>query len=222
MLTGTREELMRTLLQHRDRGLTIDELSRELEITRNAVHQHLVGLERDGLVATVEQRSTGGRPSRAYGLTEQGLEVFPRNYALMAQGLLATAADTLGEEAVERLLMEMARRLSDELSPKLDGLEGRERFRAVIVLMNELGYEASELGEERGISAVNCIYHKLARQTRAVCRYDDRLLSLLLGEEVQRTCCMADGDARCEFLVARGAGQSVTGDRDNPARIRQQ
>lgn len=201
-MAGTRQQLMQALLHHKEAGLTIEELSASLGISRNAVQQHLTGLERDGLVGFLTQRNTGGRPSRAYTLSEKGYETFPRNYAMLAQTMLETAHATLGEEAVEKLLMRMADDLAEEMKPRLSRTTAGGRLEAVVEVMNELGYEATALPGGTGISAVNCIYHKLAEHTRAVCRYDVRLLSLMSGEGIDHTSCMADGQTQCVFRFA--------------------
>lgn len=203
-MSDTRKQLMQKLLVHKETGLTVDQLSTGLGITRTGVQQHLLGLERDGYVIQVDKRSTGGRPSRVYGLSVRGYEQFPRNYALLAQGLLATASEMLGEEAVESLLGRMAERIADEALPSLEKRKGAERVSAVVELMNELGYEASPLPDGGGIAASNCVYHKAAEQTRAVCRYDVKLLSLLLDETVRHECCMLDGDGSCAFRLNTG------------------
>ena len=190
---------MQQLLTNKEAGLTIDELSNYLGINRNAVQQHITSLGRGGFVTTVGMNATGGRPSRAYGLTEQGYENFPRNYAMLAQSLLAAATETLGEEAVETLLMKMADDLAQSVHQRLQQGRGIERLKTVVEVMNELGYDASPLPYDEGIAAVNCVYHKLAQQTRAICRYDTKLLSLLLDKEVQHMSCMADGAGQCVF-----------------------
>ena len=46
---GTRQSLMRALL-HNKGGMTVQALAQALDISRNAVRQHLNSLERDGLV----------------------------------------------------------------------------------------------------------------------------------------------------------------------------
>jgi DeoR family suf operon transcriptional repressor len=211
-MADTRRELMRMLLENKETGLTVDELGRRLGITRSGAQQHLVALERDGLVTQVDRRSTGGRPSRAYGLSERGYEQFPRKYALLAEGLLATATETLGEEAVDGLLMKLAERIAGEALPMLRPANGTSRLEAVIELMNEIGYDASPLADGRGISAANCVYHKVAERTRAVCRYDVQLLSLLLGEDVEHDCCMQDGDGHCTFRLGEERASSVGGE----------
>lgn len=197
----TRRTLLRALLNHKAEGLTIDELSTRLNISRNAVQQHVTALERDGLIEIGGTRATGGRPSRTYVLSDAGYESFARGYALLAQQVLETATATLGEEALEGLLTRMAEDLAAKLRPRLQGLEGGERLAAVAELMNELGYEATP--SEKGIGAVNCIYHKLAKRNRAICRYDVKLLSLLLGHALEHTSCMADGANRCVFALER-------------------
>ena len=207
-MADTRRALMQKLLEYKPAGLTIGELSDELGITRTAVQQHIVGLERDGLVAAVESRSTGGRPSRSYGLTDRGYEQFPRSYDLLAQGLLATAAETLGEEEVEQLLSVMAERIAADVGEPRAAAGSRERLDAVVGVMNELGYDATSLTQADGISAANCVYHRVARQTRAVCRFDVKLLSLLLGQPVAHTGCMLDGQSRCTFAVEQEGAKS--------------
>lgn len=195
----TRGALLRELLHHKDEGLTLDELGGCLGITRNAVQQHVTALERDGLVVTVARRSTGGRPSRAYDLTEAGLELFPRRYDLLAHGMLESVRDSLGEAALEELLVRVADKLADERLAELRRLDGPERLEAVVRLMNELGYDARATADGGGIEAVNCIYHNLAARTRAVCRFDERLLSRLTGSEVRLDHCMAEGQGSCVF-----------------------
>lgn len=197
----TRQTLLQTLLHHKEDGLTIDELSARLGISRTAVQQHVSALERDGLLRRLGRRSTGGRPSRAYALSEQGYEAFPRNYDLLAEAMLETASETLGEEAVEVLLSKMADELARTLRPRLQALEPQQRLAAVMQIMNDLGYDASQLEGEEGIAAVNCVYHKLAQRSRAICRYDVRLLSLLLERPIDHTSCMADGDNQCVFRL---------------------
>ena len=197
--SSTRESLMRELLHCKVEGLTLDELGGRLGITRTAVQQHVIALERDGFVTVIGQRSTGGRPSRAYGLTEAGKEAFPRQYDLLALGMLESVRDELGDEAVESLLRRMADAMSTDRLAGLEGLPAEKRVEAVVEIMNQLGYDASMDPDGRGISATNCIYHKLASKTRAVCRFDTRLLSNLLGEGVKLTHCMADGQRTCTF-----------------------
>ncbi len=65
-LFGLRQQQLLTLLLQNKEGLTVEDLSKGLGITDNAVRQHLTALERDGMVAKGETQSTGGRPEHLY------------------------------------------------------------------------------------------------------------------------------------------------------------
>ena len=72
-LGARQQELLKLLLENKA-GLTVEELSQALAISRNAVRQHLAGMERDGLLLQSGTRPTGGRPEQLYLLTDRGRE----------------------------------------------------------------------------------------------------------------------------------------------------
>jgi predicted ArsR family transcriptional regulator len=88
---GVRQKELLKLLRGSRTGMSVDELSKGLEISRNAVRQHLASLEAVGLIAAgVTRPSGGGRPQQLYVLTELGQESFPRQYSWLAQLVLAS------------------------------------------------------------------------------------------------------------------------------------
>ena len=197
-LKGSRLRLLEEVLGHRDVGRTIEELSDALEITRTAVQQHLTALERDGLVIVQGLRSTGGRPSRTYALTDAGLELFPRSYALLAESLLRHGREMFGDEGVNALLDSMASEVAADVEPRLAGKTGPDRRAEVVTILNEFGYGAS-VDEDGAIVAVNCVFRNVARSSRSACRFDLTLLGAMLDGEVTHGACMADGASCCRF-----------------------
>lgn len=197
-LSEARSRLLRELLTARATGRTADELATALAISRNAVQQQLSALEREGLVGVHELRSTGGRPSRAYTLTDHGLELFPRHYARMAESLLRHTQELFGEEGLQRVLVQMAEELSAEVAPRLQGKAGEERLREVVSILDELGYGAY-LDDDGNVHALNCVFHQIARTSDAVCQYDAMVLRNLLGGDFDHLSCMRDGRASCVF-----------------------
>jgi predicted ArsR family transcriptional regulator len=68
-LFGLRQQQLLTLLLQNKEGLTVEDLSKGLGITDNAVRQHLTALQRDGMVARgpsprAAAQSTSGRKAR--------------------------------------------------------------------------------------------------------------------------------------------------------------
>src|SRR5690606_28482984 len=174
-------------------------LASRLGVSRNAVRQHVAALERGRLVSAQGLRKGTRRPSRTYGLTERGEEEFPRRYDLLAVSLLQSLRARLGDEATESVLIGMIDDIASRWLSRLERLDALERRSEVVEIMNLLGYHARLAPEVGGVAAVSCVYHKVARETRVVCRFDEALLSRLLGEEVRLSACMAEGDGSCVF-----------------------
>src|SRR5687767_3343387 len=76
-------------------GMSVEEIADKLGITITAVRQHLVALERDGLVTRNATRASGGRPQHLFVLTERGREGFPRQYSWFSELLLKTMREEL-------------------------------------------------------------------------------------------------------------------------------
>lgn len=205
----TRAGLLAALLENKAAGLTLEELAARLGISRNAVRQHVTALERDGLVRALGMRKGSRRPSRTYGLTERGEEQFPRRYDLLAVSLLQAVRHSLGDDATEAVLMDMVDEIAGRWLPRLEPLGPEQRRAEVVSIMNRLGYHAKAAPEVGGVAAVNCVYHKVAKDTRAVCRFDEALLSRLLGEGVRLSSCMAEGDGSCVFAKLSAAADAV-------------
>lgn len=203
MQLGSRQEQILTLLLNSTAGLSIDEMAAKLEISRNAVKQHLVVLEKQQLVKEAALNNTGGRPARSYALTEQGVNRFPKQYAWFCNLLLNDLAAELSSEALEKMMWNMGVKLADSLAPQFSHKTSDQKLAALIELMQSLGYHA-ELAQGEGqasIQAVNCVYHDLAQQHPELCHFDQALISTLLQQPVEQTACMAKNDCSCRFKL---------------------
>lgn len=203
---SSRQEQILTLLLNAADGLSIDELASRLEISRNAVKQHLAGLENQRLVREAALTSTGGRPARNYALTEQGLNRFPKQYAWFCSLLLEQFLVDMDTAGRERMMWQMGVKLANTLAPQFAGKTSTEKLSTLIELMQNLGYhagmEANDVGAEGlGIKAVNCVYHDLAQQFPEICHFDQALIATLLDRPVEQTACMAKKDCSCCFKL---------------------
>lgn len=198
------QQLLQVLLENKS-GLTVDELSKSLGITRTAVNQHLLVLESSGYVAKGKLTKTGGRPGHTYVLTQQGYELFPKQYAWFSQLLLDFLQKQLGDDAVEKYMSRLGVELARTVKERVKGATPEERIVEVAAIMQELGYdayaEAAGGNQLPGIKAHNCVYHHLAQTHREVCQLDLSLLSSLLNAEIDHSSCMAKGDDCCQFHV---------------------
>lgn len=201
-LGGRQQDLLRLLLENKA-GLTVDELSRALEITRNAVRQHLAVMERDALVAQAGTRPTGGRPEQLYVLGERGRELFPRHYSWFSRLLLDAMIEDTGRERLRERLAAMGLRVADQLRSQAPaGESSGERAASLAQIMARLGYHARAVEDAQGgpaIEASNCVFHDLAAQYPEVCQFDLALLAGYTGAPVEHQECMVRGGRVCRF-----------------------
>src|ERR1051326_8776115 len=132
---STQKSLLTALLRNRA-GLTVEALAQSLDISRNAVRQHLTSLERDGLVARGKTQSSGGRPEQLYILTNEGNERFPRQYSWFSQLLLELRQAETGSATLDEKLAELGRRIGASLTSRLSGESGSSgRIAAIAAIM---------------------------------------------------------------------------------------
>jgi predicted ArsR family transcriptional regulator len=194
-------------LLHGERPLSVDRLTRQLGISRNAIYQHLIALERDGLIEKAATAQTGGRPSQTYRLTDAGRDTFPRHYALFARLLIEQFRKRLGTEDFESSLRELGGELAAQFADRVAAADPGRRMDEISRIMRELGYESEPVegvdapGTE--IQAHNCVFHDLAQVHREVCSLDIALISALAGRPVEHAECIVRGGHSCRFrLVA--------------------
>ncbi len=198
-ILGSRRRALLTELLRDKQGLTVDELSRRLAITRNAVRQHIATLEHDGLIVTGSTRPTGGRPEQLYVLTDAGREFFPRQYSWFAQLVIESIKGENGAAALRRQLTALGSSVAKQLRAQHPGAKSRaEKIRKVAELMEELGYNA-KLAAPGVIEADNCVFHDLAQKNPEVCEFDLALLSGFTESKVEHAECMAKGGHMCRF-----------------------
>ncbi|NIR25428.1 MAG: ArsR family transcriptional regulator, partial [Gammaproteobacteria bacterium] len=95
----TRQKII--MLLNRAEHRTVAELSNEMDITPMAVRQHLMALERKGVIQYVSKKYGIGRPVFLYSLTEQAKSDFPKAYSTFLRDVLESISEMEGPEKVD-------------------------------------------------------------------------------------------------------------------------
>lgn len=203
---GKRQQSLLKLLLVNQTGMTVDELSQALDISRNAVTQHLAILEGSGFVQNAIQASTGGRPSKRYTLTSTGKEVFPRHYDLFANTLIHLLRNKLGEHELSLYMVELGEIIARQYQGKLKESDTlKEKLAALVQIMTDLGYVARVGINAEGVPEIiadNCVFHQLAEECKTVCELDIAFItSALNGASVDHRECMVRGGSCCRFTI---------------------
>ena len=200
----SQRKLMRHLLAH-PQGATIEDLCKALGISHNAVRQHLTALIAKGYVRSGEAIPSGGRPRAVYVLDNAGRALFPRNYALIAQGMIEHLYANGGPIAVQEALGKLGTRLGQDAATAMAGAHDADQAtRLLAEQLDALGYEAEVIGVDDGhteVQAWNCVFHSLAKQHPDVCQFDLAFMRAATGRAVHRSHCMLHGQPSCRFRL---------------------
>jgi predicted ArsR family transcriptional regulator len=114
----------------------------------------------------------------------------------------------MGEAQLVKLLSLLGDSVGKELGGKIDGSSVVDRFKAIAAAMTDLGDDApAEVrGSSKEIRAKNCVFHHLAQDHPAVCRFDVALLRRASGQDVEHAECVVRGGNVCRFCFTRRGG----------------
>jgi len=196
--------ILEQLLEHRT-GLSIDTLAKALDISRAAVQQHIVGLEGDDYIKKIALNKTAGRPVVIYGITDKGINYFPKQYSWFSDLILSELRQEMSAEDFQGYMHRLGIKLANNLRSQFEGKNLNDRMDELLLIMTNLGFQVTtDFESETGksiIRANNCIYHDLAQKHNEICAFDLALMSSLLDKEVKQLSCMAKGDCACHFRI---------------------
>lgn len=207
---NTRQQLLEIL--RRRKQATIDELTREMGLAPATVRRHLDILMRDNYVSVSQKRRAVGRPHYVFALTDRGEDLFPRNYIGLTNRIIdelvgLSPAETKGKSGVdlaEAIFERMADRVAQVYSGRVTGKTLRERAQEVTALLANEGifFETRKSKDGYLLLGHGCPCPRIAEEHNEVCAHDQRLLSRLLGAEVEAVgVSKEDERTRCAYLV---------------------
>ncbi len=195
-------------LLQRNGPMGIKDLRQALGVSDTAIRQQLQNLIADDLVVATTAPSKGrGRPGRVYQLTDNARHLFACECEDLALALYNELLLEQGPEVVRRLLDRVGQRLADQYRHQMRGLALQERVRMYAGLLDERGIMAEVAEDDDGfvLHEFNCPYHELASAHTEICEMEQKMLSDVLGAEVELTHKIVDGHHRCSFVVKRPA-----------------
>ncbi len=199
----TRRQILEFL---RTRGpSTTEALGRILNITPMGVRQHLLTLERKGLVSYKAQKVGVGRPRFLYYLTEEAEELFPKNYGEFSIGLLRSIEKLEGRKKIkkylEQLKQDMLRQFRENY-PDSGSIE--DRINNFVKFLSSMDYfiEQTSQNGQYFVKNYNCPVHRIAKHYPEVCAMEFDFFKEALGGQVQRQSCIQQGDLACTFVIS--------------------
>src|SRR3954470_3336227 len=112
--SSPRDEVLRFI--QRQGSASIKDLEAAMNVTTTAVREQVAHLLDEGFLQATRVRGDVGRPYYVYSLTIKAQELFPKDYAALAQLLLEETLAMHGPEGLRHLLNRVSRRMADKLS----------------------------------------------------------------------------------------------------------
>lgn len=206
MFTDTKKRLLDLI--KRKGSISIDQAINHTRLARTTLREHLLHLERDGLVKHEHMRSGPGRPGLKFKLTKEGNNLFPSYKPALISDLLKFLKERGDEMTVELFFedfwnqrFEKAKRRMNEVS----NMDPKSRLKALMSVLEEEGFmpefKLDDDAKVFTIKACNCPFSEVIQQTHLPCKLEANFYKKLFGERVTRVAYIADGDYSCTYCI---------------------
>ncbi len=202
---STRKNII--LLLKKNVGMSIEDLSKVIDITPMGIRQHLLALEKKGIVHYIAKKRGIGRPGFIYMLTEAADDLFPKAYDKFSVGLLRDIRTHEGDEKIDRIFDWRRDRLFRSKEKFLAGKENLEDvLEALKRALEEEGHfvEVARNNGHYQLKQYHCPIHKIAVEFHEACKYELMLYRELIGRNVVREHSVSEGAPSCLYLIPRG------------------
>jgi predicted ArsR family transcriptional regulator len=192
-------------LLRRKQAASAETIAAELDITANAVRQHLANLERDGLVRRESIRRKRGRPSLLFSLTDRADVYFPKRYGQLATMVLTELQDMEGPGVLDEVFRRIALRHAAAAAGEVRTLDTKSKIEWLVNWINRAGTlaETEECEEGVRITIHNCPFRNTALKFPQVCTITPQLIVEVLGAQVSQASSIHRKDPHCSFVIQR-------------------
>lgn len=198
----TRQNII-TLLK-KSGGMSIEELSKKVSITPMGIRQHLLSLEKKGMVTYAARKHGIGRPGFIYRLTEAADGLFPKSYDQLALDVLRDVKKYEGPEKVSKIFSWRKDRIFKQKKEALAGLTGiEETLHGLKNLLEAEGHfvEFDKEDDTYRLKTYNCPISRVANEFNEACMQELQMYRELLNRQVTMEQCMGQGSQSCIFSI---------------------
>lgn len=200
----TRKKII-VLLKKAD-NMTVSALSKEIGITPMAIRQHLMSLEKKGMITYTARKYGIGRPVFHYRLTNKATEMFPKAYSELALDLLGSIEELDGRKKVDKLFMRRRDKHYQAKAPVLENIPDLDgKVAAFAKILNDEGYMVETSADDNSyvIKQYNCLLHGVSSTFPEACKHELDLYRLLFDRKVVRSECQSSGGHSCTYLIPK-------------------
>lgn len=185
---------------------TLHQLMAGAGVTRTAVTEQIAVLTASGYIERRVERGGRGRPHHLYQATDAALQLFPTQERRLVPALFEAVEEVAGRELLAAILDRVVDKLTAFYRARISAESPEERLRQLMTMMQEKGVVVDAAAEAGRwvIRERSCPFVNLVGPKREACEVERRMISRLVGADVQMTECRLDHCHGCAFLVQLG------------------
>jgi predicted ArsR family transcriptional regulator len=185
---------------------SLSSLARAFEVTVEGARFQMLRLEKEGIVTSSKTVTGRGRPQQLWSLTSMGQMRFPDTHAALTVKLMEVMKDTLGEQAVSKVINANGERGTSRYLEALEGITDLEqRLMAFVSIRTGEGYMAQFIKDDDGFIFIenHCPIGAAAHANPAICSAEFKTLQNVIGENVaiKRIEYIVEGGRRCAYRI---------------------
>lgn len=185
---------------------SLSALAREFQVTVEGARFQMLRLEKEGIVTSSKTVTGRGRPQQLWSLTNLGQLRFPDTHGLLTVKLMEVMKETLGEQAVSRVINANGERGTSRYLELLKGITDlEERISTFVSIRTREGYMAQLIKDEEGFLFIenHCPIGAAAHANPAICSAEFKTLQSVIGEavKIKRIEYIGDGGRRCAYRI---------------------
>jgi len=193
----TREKILRLLAS---RPHTVEELAKNVGVSKNAVRAQIATLEREGIIEAQGMFKGARRPATLYGFSPGSDLHFSKAYPAVLSHLIHVLANRLSHEEFIAVMQELGQRLAGSTTRPLG--DPWEKIQAAFKFLKGLG-SIGQMTEEDGniiITGSVCPISRAVAADARACTAIETLLHELTGLPVEEHCNRGERQS-CRFIV---------------------
>jgi predicted ArsR family transcriptional regulator len=185
-------------------GMSIEDLSKVIDITPMGIRQHLIALEKRGIVHYITRKRGIGRPGFIYMLTEEADDLFPKAYDRFSLGLLR---DIRAREGADKIATIFGWRRDRLYRAKKSHLAGKEHLEDVLAALRQVLEDEGhfiDIARNNGhyqLKQYHCPIHKIAVEFPEACAHELMLYRELISQDIVRERSVSEGAPFCLYLI---------------------
>lgn len=186
--------------------LSLSTLAREFQVTVEGARFQMLKLEKEGIVMSSKTVAGRGRPQQLWSLTNAGQSQFPDTHAALTIKLMEVMKETLGEQAVSKVITANGERGTSRYLKLLEGISDLEqRITRFVAIRSGEGYMAQLIKDDEGFIFIenHCPIGAAAHANPGICCAEFKTLQIVIGQNVpiKRIEYIIEGGRRCAYRI---------------------